>query len=122
MINLKKQQGLTAISIAFLLVTGGFAVLIALKLLPVYIENFNVSSHVKKVNAIPSLSQMSDEEIISTLIKRFGIDNVENVKGEHIVITRDGAGVKVDVDYEVRKPTLGNVDVVVVFSPELKAE
>ncbi|MDH5326493.1 MAG: DUF4845 domain-containing protein [Gammaproteobacteria bacterium] len=121
--NIKTQMGLTAISMAFLLVVGGFAVLVALRLIPVYLEDFNVKSHVAKLNANPGLAEMTDEEILSTLSKRLGVDNVKNVNlDEHVEIVRDGATTTVVVNYEVRRPLLGNVDAVVRFTTDEDAK
>ena len=119
MIRINNQNGMTAISWAAVLGLGAVMVLIALKLLPIYLEIFNVSSHVSKLNEDGGLQDMSDEEILITLQKRFSIDNVESVKNDDVIITRDGSGVTVAVDYEVRKSLLGNVDAVVVFSSGL---
>lgn len=116
--NINNQKGLTAISIVFILIVAGFAVLVFLRLLPIYMENFSVSSHVSKLNDDSALQQMSDDEILVTLRKRFGVDNVENVKDENVIINRDGGNVSVEVDYEVRTPLLGNVEAVVVFAPK----
>ena len=117
MIKIRNQTGLTAISIVFLLIVGGFAVLVTLRLLPVYMENFNVNSHVANVNSLPNLSEMGDEEILTTLRKRLELDDVTNVNLEdHAEILREGANVSVIVIYEVRKPLLGNVDALVKFS------
>ena len=117
MIKIRNQTGLTAISIVFLLIVGGFAVLVTLRLLPVYMENFNVNSHVANVNSLPNLSEMGDEEILTTLRKRLELDDVTNVNLEdHAEILREGANVSVIVTYEVRKPLLGNVDALVKFS------
>jgi len=59
---------------------------------------------------------MTKEDIMDTLIKRFDIDDVKNVKSSDISITASSTGgFKVDVEYEVRKPLIGNIDIVVYF-------
>ena len=114
--NYNKQRGVTMVTIAAGLALLAFFVLIAVTLMPVYIENFSVSSHVSRIGKDLRSSEMSKEEVRKALLKRFGIDDVKSVAREDISITDIAGGYKVEVDYEVRKNFLGNVDVVVYFS------
>ncbi len=111
-----KQRGITAIGILIILGLIGFFVLIGLTLAPIYLENFDVGSHVKSLESERNLVNMSDAQIVATLMKRFNIDNVDNVKEENVAIDETTDGLKVTVDYEVRSKVFGNVDVVVSFT------
>lgn len=112
-----RQQGVTMITIVLGLLLLAFFVLIVVTLFPVYMEHFNVRSHIERIGHDARSAEMTKQEVRSTLLKRFGIDDVKNVKREDILITDlpDG-GYQVEVDYEVRKPFMSNVDVVVYFS------
>ena len=113
---IKKQQGVTMITIALGLVLLAFFVLIAVTLWPVYMENFNVNSHLSRLVDDPQAKSMTKAEILKTLEKRFGIDDIKSVKREDITITGDtGQGYDVEVDYEVRKEFIGNIDLVIYF-------
>ncbi|WP_455366164.1 DUF4845 domain-containing protein [Kaarinaea lacus] len=114
--NYNNQRGVTMITIAAGLALLAFFVLVAITLLPIYIENFSVCSHVSRIGADMRASELTKEEIRKTLIKRFGIDDVKSVAREDISITEIPGGYSVEVDYEVRKHFLGNVDVVVYFT------
>ncbi|WP_455209026.1 DUF4845 domain-containing protein [Kaarinaea lacus] len=114
--NYNKQRGVTMITIAAGLALLAFFVLIAITLIPVYIENFSVSSHVSRIGKDSRAKEMSKEEVKKTLIKRLGIDDVKNVSREDISVTDIPGGYQIEVDYEVRKNFLGNVDVVVYFT------
>jgi hypothetical protein len=59
---------------------------------------------------------MSEDEIITKLFKRFDLDDVENVSEEDLTIEPSDNGIVISIDYEVRTPTIGNVDIVVVFA------
>ena len=114
--NYNKQRGVTMVTIAAGLALLAFFVLIAVTLIPVYIENFSVSSHVSRIGKDSRTKEMSKEEVKKTLIKRLGIDDVKNVSREDISVTDIPGGYQIEVDYEVRKNFLGNVDVVVYFT------
>lgn len=113
---IKKQQGVTGITIALGLVLLAFFVLIAVTVWPVYMENFNVNSHLKRLSEDSKAKSMTKEELIRTLEKRFGIDDVKSVTRDDITVTGEtGRGYEVQVEYEVRKEFLGNVDLVLYF-------
>lgn len=115
---LNKQQGVTMPTVALMFALLAFFVLIAVTLFPIYMEHFNVSSHIKRVGHDSNMAEMSKEELRKTLLKRFGIDDVKNVNREDISITDINGGYRVEVDYEVRKHFMSNIDLVVSFHDE----
>lgn len=115
-----KQHGMTPISLAALLGLLAFAVLVVLTIAPVYLENFNVASHVERMGNDPTTASMTREEIRKSLLKRFGIDDVKNVKREDIFVTDAGKTLKIEVDYEVRKNFVGNIDLVIYFNESVE--
>jgi Tfp pilus assembly protein PilE len=116
-----RQRGLTAISMVVVILVVLFFALIAIRLFPVYVENYKVSSHLKRLAESSEIKTMNDKEILQTLFKRLQLDDVENVKAENVFIERDTKGkgsIVLAVEYEVRKPVMGNVDLVVSFVEE----
>ena len=119
--TISKQNGVTMITIVLGLVLLAFFVLIAVTLWPVYMEYYSVSSHMNRLAEDPQAKSMTKTEIYKTLEKRFGIDDIKNVKREDITITGDsGQGYDIEVDYEVRKEFLGNVDLIIYFNKTIK--
>jgi len=118
---LHRQRGLTAISMVVVILVVIFFALIAIRLFPIYVENYKVASHLKNLAADSNLGTMTDKEITSTLFKRLDLDDVENVKADNVFIERGTKGkgsILLAVEYEVRKPIFGNVDIVVSFINE----
>lgn len=111
-----RQSGLTAVSIVALLAIAAFFIMLGLRLAPIYLENFKVASHLEKIAKDPASKSMSEDEIIKTLFKRFDLDDVEHVSQEDLTIEPSDNGIMISIDYEVRSPTIGNVDIVVSFS------
>lgn len=117
---LKKQQGMTMISMAVLIVMIGFIGLIGLRLFPVYMENWKMSSHLDAIAEMSTTGSMSNAEITKALLRRFDIDDIENIKAEHIFVERPEKGkMIIAVEYEVRTPGMGNVEMVVSFAKEV---
>lgn len=118
--SLHHQKGLTGIAIILILAVGAFFVAIALALFPVYMENFSVSSHVHDLKKLPDVKAMSKTDITKRLLRRFDIDDVKNVTEDDIAFVEIPDAWRIEVDYEVRKPFIGNVDIVAIFHEEVE--
>ena len=111
---------MTGIGIAVILGMIAFFALIAMRLFPVYMEHFSVTTHLGNLATNSEMKGKTDKEVLSKLNKSFQIDDVKNVNNEHIFIERNKDGtMKVSIEYEVRTPGIGNVDMVVSFSDEV---
>lgn len=115
-----RQSGLTFISILMLLVILGFYVYLGLKLLPIYLEYSKVKSVVTAVQKENQTAQQTPEQIRQTLMNRFYINEVRRLTGKEIKIKPVPAGTLVEVEWEVREPVLGNVDMVVYFNEKFE--
>lgn len=114
----KNQEGITAIGMAIILALVAFFALITLRLMPIYLEYFSVSSHLDRIASDSETKSMTNEEIYDRFSKTFQIDDVKNVTRDEIFIDREGGGLAISIEYEVRTPALANVDMVVIFSKE----
>jgi hypothetical protein len=116
-----KQEGMTGIGIAVILGMIAFFALIAMRLFPVYMEHFSVTTHLENLATDSTMKNKTDRQVLSKLNKSFQIDDVKNVNNEHIFIERNKDGsMKVSIEYEVRTPGIGNVDMMVSFSDEVE--
>jgi hypothetical protein len=117
----QQQQGLTAITMLLILVIIGFFAMIVIRLFPIYMEHFNVASHLERLGKDQATKSMTNQEILSALRKSFDIDDVKHVTDDNIFIERGkDKSVVIAIEYEVRTPTIGNVDMVVSFSDEVE--
>ena len=114
--SMHHQRGLSLVG--WLIVAGlaGFLAIVALKLFPVYMEYWTVRSVMDEVANMPAVDKKSRSYIMSTIGKRLDVNSVQVVKTRDIKYERsDSGGVRLHLKYEVRKPLVGNVDVVVKF-------
>ena len=112
---MNRQKGVTFIGFVMLLVIVGFFAYAAMRLVPIYTEYFAVKSAMKAVAAESGAAEMQPGDIRNMLIKRFDVSYVTSVRPNDIRISRD-RNPSITIAYEVRKPFLSNVDLVVVFS------
>ena len=116
-----KQKGLTGISIMMILIAIAFSALIFLKIMPIYFDAFKVGDVVSAIKEERGLAEKSNNEIATMILKRLDVNMVSDVTKEDIIIERAKGTVFIDVEYEVRKPMFGNLDVIVSFKKSVEA-
>lgn len=94
-----------------------FGVLIAMKVIPIYIDHFALRKIVTTVNTDRSLSIGSARDLRAHINKGLQINSVRDVKADDAIkITQSGDNAyTVNIKYEVRAPMLQNVDLLVHF-------
>jgi hypothetical protein len=111
----KRQQGLTFISLVFILGLIAFFVLLGLKIGPIYLDHTKVASALADIEKTPDIEEKSEAEIRSSLSKRFDINYVSDVTQDDITVTHRGSYLKVVIEYEVVRKIAGNLSVLVEF-------
>lgn len=112
----RKQEGLTLMSFIVVLAVVGFAAFIGMKLLPMYQEYFAVRTAMKELASDPSAGVSSPAQIKDQFFRKLYINYSENVKPADVKIERDArGGYSMTVAYEVRRPLVGNLDIVGKF-------
>ena len=112
----KKQQGLTFISLVFILGLIAFFVILSLKIGPIYLNHSKVVSTLAELKKTTDIEGQSEAEIRDSLSKRFNINYVDDVTQKDITITRHENYLKVVIAYEVVTNMVGNLSVLVEFN------
>ncbi len=118
--SIHRQRGMTPIGWVLVFLLIAFFALIALKLIPIYIESFSVGSVIADLKNEPGISSMTSREIISIVEKRLEINNVYGVSADDIYVEKGRGTMIISADYEVRKNMLGNVDILVSFDKSVE--
>jgi len=115
-----KQGGMTLIGFVFVLSFAIFLSFIGMKIGPIYMEYFSVVSAMNGVASERGSANLPPFDIKVRVLNRLYVSySAENVKERNIKITR-GNGVNLRVVYEVRKPVIGNLDVVAKFDRSVR--
>lgn len=111
-----KQAGMTLLGFIIVLAVVGFFAYIGMKLFPLYSEYYAVKQSLAGVAKEPGIARQDPSRIKDAFFRRLYINYSENVQKNDIKVVRAGGGVlDLRVDYEVRKPLIGNLDVVAKF-------
>jgi hypothetical protein len=111
---MRQQRGLSLVNLIVGLAVVGFLVVMAAKLLPAYLEYFNV----KKVLA--TMEQAGDlkgsvREIRYAWEKRNAIEDIKSVRGEDLEISKAGGETVVTAAWSVKIPMVGNASACLDF-------
>lgn len=116
------QRGITMIGGLLILIALGFVVLIGIRVIPIYIDYFSVRSTLEGLKKEPQISRMTSSDIRSAIEKRFNIGYVDVVNAKQVKIRKQGNARILVLDYEDRRPVIGNVDVVAKFNVNVPLE
>ncbi|KAF1688993.1 DUF4845 domain-containing protein [Pseudoxanthomonas taiwanensis] len=108
----RKQRGLSLVGFLLVLAVVGFAAYIGIKLFPMYQEYYAVRSAMKGLATEAGVADMDPARIQDLFFRRLYINYSEHVKPQNVKFERTQGGWKMRVNYEVRRPLVGNLDVV----------
>jgi hypothetical protein len=111
-----KQRGVSMIGFLFMAVALIFVAMLAMKLVPAYIEFFSVKKILATMGQDPATKSMSNAEIRKSFSKRADVSYVTVVKPEDLEIERSGGKMLISSDYVFRTPLIANISLVVDFS------
>lgn len=110
------QRGLTMFGFLFVAIVFIAVAMLAMKLVPAYIEFFSVKKILAAMGQESELKSMSNADIRKDFTKRADVGYVTVVKPEDLSVDRSGGNPVVTAQYEYRTKLVGNVSLVVDFS------
>lgn len=96
-----RQQGMSIIGLLLLLVILGFMAIVAMKIIPMYINYHTVKSTIDNIRKDPNIGTMTPEQIHESLQKRFDIGFVNHVKAKDLPIKGKTLHLTYDEDQEL---------------------
>jgi hypothetical protein len=120
MYSKKREQGLTFISWLVVLFVAGFAIMIGLKIIPVYLDHYAVKSSLESIKNEPLISRKPVTEIRKMLLARLDINSIRFLGKDNILINRSGGVTKVTIKYEERREVVGNLSMIMTFDDSIE--
>jgi hypothetical protein len=111
------QKGMSFFGLLAVIALLIFGLVIAMKLVPIYLDHFSLREMVTKINEDPTIKINSIRDFNSYIDKGMQINSIRDIDArEAITITASGTDAyTVIINYEVRAPALQNVDLLVHF-------
>ena len=114
--NIRKNSGLTLIGFLMVLSMGLFFAYAAMRVIPMYLEYHALTNAMEVLQKDPQAAKMSPSQIKKKIKNSLWASYADNnIKEKHMRISKKSEGINVKVKYEVRKPFLGNIDIIAKF-------
>lgn len=118
---IKKQRGLTAIAWIVVLGLVGVQAIMALRIIPVYMNYSSAKSIVDGLQTDPDIKGQSPKQIRGIINKKLEINNLFDLlkNKEAFKFKKTKSGLTLVMNYEERGPIFGNLDFVATFNHEV---
>ena len=112
-----RQAGMSSIGLVSSIALGLLLLTCTLKMLPAYIQNWNVQSVLDSVltEHLERATPLTKAEIRTRINKRLNINQITALSSKQIEIEKTAEAYTVIADYEVRESLFANIDVVMKF-------
>ena len=111
----RTKKGMSVIGFLLMLVAVGFIALIAVRVIPVYLESFKAVQIMKRIQGDRDLVKGGIPAIRKTISRRMNIEQLSVVTMKDVKISKTKDGFLIEMEYEDRFPLLGNLDGVASF-------
>ncbi len=111
------QGGRSLVGILFVIILAGVFVLLALRLVPLYIDYRTITSIAASVQEDTDYRNAPEEDVRDGLRAQMRINNLRGYDDEEIyAISRDDDdALVIEIDYEERVPFMFNIDLIASF-------
>ena len=114
---MKNQRGASYLGIFFAIILFALAIKIAVAVWPAYWDDRVINSQIEE--ALSSLPKdTTQNKFKQDLSQRLEMNNIRDLKVDDIMTVTNTAGLAVKKDYEVRKPFLMNIALVMTFQKD----
>lgn len=117
---MKRQEGLTGISILIIVIFLVFLASLALKVVPVYADDMSIKSVVQSFHNKEDMRGLPKRTVLKKFQKRLKINNVTGLDMKNVSLKKKDGDYLLVVDYEPRGELVGNLEFIIHFHHEAK--
>jgi hypothetical protein len=121
--SFRPQQGITFLGVLVLLVLVGFIVYLGVRIIPVYMNEYKITSTFDEMQKDPKLRAASPHLLRDRLERHFEVNSVRYVRARDAKFRRlDTGGILMSLSYRVSRPLFGNIGLSFTFKPKVRLE
>ena len=114
--KIRKEKGLTLLGFLIVLGVVLFFAYAGMRIVPMYLEYHALGNALSKLEDDPAAKKMTPQKIKQSIQTSLWASYASNnIKNEHIHISKKSGGVNVRVAYEIREPFIGNISIIGSF-------
>lgn len=118
----KQMRGSSFMGTLFIIIVVLTDVIIAIKLIPTYLDNYQMKSTLKEMAQDPTMVDLTRDELRVLFLRRLEANNIRDFDINKLQIERKKDKVKFSLDYDARVHLLGNIDAVLTFANRVESE
>jgi hypothetical protein len=111
----QRQRGATFLGMVTILLILGAGLYAGLRLVPVYLEYTKVARALEQVRDEHSAIDTNPQMIRNSLERRWDVEDIKSIGWKEIAIKRTNDGYEVHAPYNVERPFVANVYLLVKF-------
>jgi hypothetical protein len=113
---MKRTAGFSLLSALMLFIGLGFVIVVAARVVPLYLEYQGVA---KSMENVAAAGATEPSEIRRLLERGFSVSDVKTLKPEDVDVAHQAQGLLLTADYDAVAPLAGNVGLVLHFHKEV---
>ena len=117
---MRRQKGLTLTGMILTSIVVILLLLLAFKIVPVYVEYYAIEKQLKAMSTDPKLRNPSRQAIEGAWASRAAVDDLTSMTGDQIEVTREGNEIVLSGAYAVKVPLFKNIAACFDFKPSSK--
>jgi hypothetical protein len=110
-----QQRGATALGTITILAILGLGLYAVIRLVPVYLEYFEVVRAMDKISKEASAAETSPDKIRFSLNRTWNIEDIKTLDYKDIEVRRVGSAYELTAEYSARVSFIGNVSLIADF-------
>lgn len=114
---MKKQAGVTLTGMVLVSIVVVLTLLLAFKIVPVYVEYYTIEKQMKAMAMDPKLRGATRNQITNAWAARAAVDNLTSIDPNYVEVTKDGDSLVVSGEYSVKVPLFRNIAACFDFQP-----
>jgi hypothetical protein len=118
----KQMRGSSIMGTLFIIIVVLIDVIIAIKLIPTYLDNYQMKSALKEMAQDSTMMDLTRDELRDLFLRRLETSNIKDFDINKLQIDRKKGKLKFSLDYDARVHLLGNIDAVLTFTNRVESE
>lgn len=120
--SLGREKGISFLGILFVAIVVVFSALILIRIVPPYLDFYQVKDSLDILAKDPATAGMSKARLREMFSRRLHVNNINNIDPNKLEIENDKGKTKLVIKYETRVHVMGNLDAVINFESQAMVE
>ena len=110
-----RQKGITIVGMICVSIGLVFVSILAMKLVPAYIEHYTITKVVRQIANNPEFASASAADVRAAFSRQATIDSVKVISASDLEITREAGQLVIETKYQVKTPVASNISLLIDF-------